>query len=101
MQLDQGVVFPVGVGSVNGHLNQKALCAMRAGADNTEVEVNDEDIHISGKFCSSYEPLAAGPRISLKMMIQIMMMMHWRINAEIALLKKVYFVTPQNWKCQQ
>ncbi len=23
---------PGGVGSVNGHLNQKALCAMRAGA---------------------------------------------------------------------
>jgi hypothetical protein len=54
----------------------------------------------AGSFAAGMAP-AAGARISFKMMIQIMMMMHWRINAEMALLAKVYFVTPQNCKCQE
>jgi hypothetical protein len=41
------------------------------------------------------------PRITVKMMIQMAIIMHWRINAEMALLKCVYFVTPQNWRCQE
>jgi hypothetical protein len=44
---------------------------------------------------------AAGPRIGLMIMTQIAKMMTWIMNAETALLKKVYLVTPQNWKNQE
>jgi hypothetical protein len=54
----------------------------------------------AGSFAAAMSS-PAGPRINLMMMIQIAMMIHWIINAEMALLKNVYFVTPQNWKCQQ
>ena len=49
----------------------------------------------AGSFAAAIA-LDLGSSISLKIMIQIAMRMHWRINAEMALLAKVYFVTPQN-----
>lgn len=48
----------------------------------------------AGSFAAAMA-LAAGPRISLKIMIQMTMNMHWKMNAKIALLKWVYFVTPR------
>jgi hypothetical protein len=54
----------------------------------------------AGSFAAAMA-LAAGPRISLKIMIQMTMNMHWKMNAKIALLKWVYFVTPQSCRCQE
>src|SRR4030043_646082 len=54
----------------------------------------------AGSFAAAMA-LAAGPRIALMMIIHMTMMITWMIKAERALLKKVNFVTPQNWRCQE